>query len=570
MEEQSIPLSDHKEEQSIPQSDQKVEQFVPPNDQKEDQSVPPIDLKEEQSVPQSDKKEEQSVPQTDQKEEKSINIPQSDQKEEQSNSQSDQKEEQSNPQNEMQSIPASEIKEEQVKHISDPSTVPPNETYTDSNKLAFLLVQDLVEKDAQDIKMELSDPSTDLPTETSDSSNKLELVEQTEVENDVKEDKETAIKSLTESNGEDLVKEEVIDKNKGDEIDAKQIAPTTQVDANPFTFTTPPPAKKKELVSVPSQIDAKEYNISSSKIKKLIIINQKNFADHLGLSERRGTEHDERSIISTFKPLGWDIDVHNDLNLKQVRNLILDIQTADNDMFAALAIFILSHGEDNGTVFTYDGAYRIYNDILSPLSANKCSALAGRPKMIFVQACQGREVDSGTEVRGPHRSMSVGSRTSTDAAPVTYKIPNYADFLIYQASFCGHYSFRNSSTGSWFIQSLCNKIHESRNDQALFDILLDVSHGIAIEKESYAPQSPQLDMKKQVPLLYSTMIRKIYLKDRSEDEQDIKVGAPMVDASANGSAETTNEQMTDLKMNGSSSGGKNKKKNKKKEACVCM
>lgn len=417
---------------------------------------------------------------------------------------------------------------------------------------------------------QVSDPSPLHPTETSDDSSKLE------VEKDVQKSKDTATNSqLDESNGEDSVKE-VID-NKGDEIDAKEIAPTTQVDANPFTFPTSSHGNKKDPpISVPSFINDKEYNISSN-IKKLIIINQKYFADHLGLSQRRGTEHDESSIVATFKPLGWDIDVHNDLNLKQVRNLILDIQTADNDQFAALAIFILSHGEDNGTVFTYDGAYRIYNDILSPLAANQCPALAGRPKMIFVQACQGRETDSGTEVMS--RSLSVGSRTSTDAgSAVTYKIPNYADFLIYQASFCGHYSFRNSSTGSWFIQSLCSKIHESRNDQALFDILLDVSHGIAIEKESYAPASPQLDMKKQVPLLYSTMIRKIYLKDREgEDQQDLKVAAPMVDSSTIGSVDRTsqslNEPMTDLKINGSSSvpsEGKKKKKNKRKESCVCM
>ena len=101
--------------------------------------------------------------------------------------------------------------------------------------------------------------------------------------------------------------------------------------------------------------------------------------------------------------------------------------------------------------------------------------------------------------------------TSQDSTS-TYKIPNYSDFLIFQASFWDHYSFRSSETGSWFIQALCKKINESKQEDALFDILLHVSHSVAIEKESNVPGKPHLDKKKQVPLLYSTMLRKMYLK----------------------------------------------------------
>ena len=57
---------------------------------------------------------------------------------------------------------------------------------------------------------------------------------------------------------------------------------------------------------------------------------------------------------------------------------------------SALAVFILSHGEDNGTVFANDGMYRVDHDILYHLSADKCPHLAAKPKLIFVQACQGK------------------------------------------------------------------------------------------------------------------------------------------------------------------------------------
>ena len=63
----------------------------------------------------------------------------------------------------------------------------------------------------------------------------------------------------------------------------------------------------------------------------------------------------------------------------------------------------------------------------------------------------------------------ISLRETGEDSTSTYKIPNYADFLICQASFWDHYSFRSSETGSWFIQSLGSSIDQSGKDEALFD-----------------------------------------------------------------------------------------------------
>lgn len=78
------------------------------------------------------------------------------------------------------------------------------------------------------------------------------------------------------------------------------------------------------------------------------------------------------------------------------------------------------------------------------------------------------------------------------------------------------------------IQSLCSAIDTSGPDQSLMDILLDVSRHVAVNKvtfllivqfsisilsqESNVPGKTHLDKKKQIPLLYSTMLRQLYLK----------------------------------------------------------
>jgi len=284
--------------------------------------------------------------------------------------------------------------------------------------------------------------------------------------------------------------------------DAKPSADPSEVDANPISW--PQTGAGREVISVPSARDSNTYDLTG--VKKVIIFNQKTFAPRLKLNPRNGTEVDVRAIQVTFKSLSWEVSTYNDSTVAQIRAIILNqVQLCESEV-SALAIFILSHGEDNGTIFASDYPFRVDHDVLAQLTADKCPSLVGRPKLVFVQACQGQETDQGVSVTDRRRR-----HTSQDST-ATYKIPNYADFLIFQASFWDHFSFRSSETGSWFIQALCDKIDKSHEEEPLMDILLSVSATVALNKESNVPGRPNLDKKKQVPLLYSTMLRKMYLK----------------------------------------------------------
>jgi len=296
----------------------------------------------------------------------------------------------------------------------------------------------------------------------------------------------------------------VLRDDQGDSVDAKP----SEVDAKPIIKAEP--SGSEAAVEIQTEKDSRYYVMEG--VKKVIIFNHKKFQQRLNLGDRKGTEVDVRSIQKTFKSLDWEIDLHNDLTVAQIRNVILkDVQLSERPI-SALAIFLLSHGEDNGTIFASDYPFRVDQDILVKLTADQCPGLAGKPKLIFVQACQGQATDSGSTVEGRRRR-----HTSTDATPA-YKIPNYADFLIFQASFWDHYSFRSPETGSWFIQSLCSAIDKSNMDESLLEILLDVSRHVAVNKISNVPGRNHLDKKKQIPLMYSTMIRQVYLKCDNPDK----------------------------------------------------
>lgn len=78
---------------------------------------------------------------------------------------------------------------------------------------------------------------------------------------------------------------------------------------------------------------------------------------------------------------------------------------------------VLSHGEQ-GIIYAKDGAYKPDDHLWGRFTGDKCVTLAGKPKLFFIQACQGDRLDAG-----------VMMRTQVDGSP-SFKIPIFADFLI--------------------------------------------------------------------------------------------------------------------------------------------
>ena len=63
-----------------------------------------------------------------------------------------------------------------------------------------------------------------------------------------------------------------------------------------------------------------------------------------------------------------------------------------------LKLHTISFREENGLLYGYDSNYRLDRHIIRELLPQNCPVLAGKPKLIFVQACQGSETDGGAMV----------------------------------------------------------------------------------------------------------------------------------------------------------------------------
>lgn len=80
-------------------------------------------------------------------------------------------------------------------------------------------------------------------------------------------------------------------------------------------------------------------------------------------------------------------------------------------------------------------------------------------------------------------------------------------FITYLST--GYYSWRNTMTGSWFMQSLCDMISKYGKEVELQHIMTRVNHKVAVEFESIS-HSPGFHAKKQIPCIVSMLTKEMY------------------------------------------------------------
>lgn len=277
----------------------------------------------------------------------------------------------------------------------------------------------------------------------------------------------------------------------GDCVDAKRVDTT---DAS----------KDGASASQPMQVDAKpqshafRYSLNYPNIGHCIIINNKNFDRRTGMNPRNGTDVDAGNVMNVFRKLGYIVKVYNDQTVAQIMQVLTTVAHDDHSRCASLVCVLLSHG-DEGVFFGTDTSVDL-KSLTSLFRGDRCPSLVGKPKLFFIQACRGTELDPGVETdHTDHPDIPDGRE----------RIPVEADFLYAYSTVPGYYSWRNTMTGSWFIQSLCEMMTKYGSELELLQIMTRVNHKVALDFESTS-NMPGFDAKKQIPCIVSMLTKEMY------------------------------------------------------------
>ncbi|XP_064832986.1 caspase-8-like isoform X3 [Oncorhynchus masou masou] len=243
--------------------------------------------------------------------------------------------------------------------------------------------------------------------------------------------------------------------------------------------------------------EVREYAMTGRKRGYCLIINNYNFRNSpKPLNNREGTQVDESSLVSVFEWLGFETQIEPDCSREQLLSRVEELRSRDHSQMDCLVCCVLSHGLE-GCVYGVDGLKVRVRELTEPFSGLECSSLRGKPKLFFIQACQGIKEQQPVFIQSDCPGADGSTITSsicTDAVVPRDSFPSDADFLLGMATVPHFASFRDMSKGTWFIQSLCqNLINMVPSGYDLLSILTKVNDDVSSKSDNHGTrkQMPQ-------------------------------------------------------------------------------
>ncbi|XP_067934863.1 uncharacterized protein [Watersipora subatra] len=240
------------------------------------------------------------------------------------------------------------------------------------------------------------------------------------------------------------------------------------------------------------------YKMSEGVRGRVLIFNIKTFR-HTGTT-RDGSEVDYDNLRRLLKDLKFDVakteadltDLSFEEILKEIKEETKREEHKDLGMFI---LIIMSHGFNGDMLLDHHGDLFPLASIRDSLSPEKFPAMAGKPKLIIVQACSGVRSDFGRS-----RDSSGGTKRSSDVARSTIDckllqsifwsgpndeqkppsdpptVLNVDDFFIMKASSESYSATKSDTHGSFFIRMLVVTFYKHachRDVESLFKIIQD-------------------------------------------------------------------------------------------------
>jgi len=245
----------------------------------------------------------------------------------------------------------------------------------------------------------------------------------------------------------------------------------------------------------PTDLD-NTYRMDYPRRGHLVVINNRLFEQSLKLPERNGTDLDASMIYATFKGLGFEVSIFNNLKSHEMLRLFIKYAGINHGDCDCFAVTILSHGAE-GFVYASNEAIEI-RKLVEPLKT--CKTLVGKPKLFFIQACQGELLDEGNDVTDAEVYVEDTKKPT---------LPREADFLYAYSTAPGFYAFRNSTKGSFFMQAISKIFKEDGPRLEITRLLTRVGRKVAVDFESRAKDAAY-SYKKQMPCFLSTLTKDLY------------------------------------------------------------
>ncbi|XP_057241375.1 caspase-9 isoform X2 [Malurus melanocephalus] len=241
-----------------------------------------------------------------------------------------------------------------------------------------------------------------------------------------------------------------------------------------------------------------DYEMKADPCGHCLILNNVNFSRESDLSTREGSDIDCEKLERRFKALRFTVLVRRDLKAQEMVLELLKLSRQDHSALDCCIVVILSHGcqtshiQFPGGVYGTDGKPIPVEKIVNYFNGSNCPSLRGKPKLFFIQACGGEQRDQGFVVDcDSPQDEAPGGPLESDATPFQAPpgnvdepdaitcLPTPSDILVSYSTFPGFVSWREKSTGSWYVETLDSVLEQYARSEDLLNMLLRVANAVS-------------------------------------------------------------------------------------------
>ncbi|KAM4562986.1 caspase-9 isoform 1-T2 [Odontesthes bonariensis] len=295
--------------------------------------------------------------------------------------------------------------------------------------------------------------------------------------------------------------------------------------------TTPSPSPETEIFRPRPQgrtrrDSIKSYKMDASPCGHCLIINNVEFERESKLNNRKGSNVDCDKLEGRFKALNFIVEVKTNLKQRQIKHELSALSKKDHSQYDCCVVIMLSHGTEvshsrfPGAVYGVDGQHVPVQLITNYLNGQHCPSLQSKPKLFFIQACGGGDKDTGFEVSPDEAQPSIGrTDDQTDAIPMSSSsdslstsdetdaratLPTPSDILVSYSTFPGYVSWRDTSSGSWYVEMLDRILEENAATDDLVTMLMMVNDEVS--------QNSAKGLYKQMPGSFNFLRKLLYFQ----------------------------------------------------------
>ncbi|XP_044093154.1 caspase-9 isoform X1 [Neovison vison] len=262
------------------------------------------------------------------------------------------------------------------------------------------------------------------------------------------------------------------------------------------------------------------YALNADPCGHCLIINNVNFCPESRLTARTGSNIDCEKLRQRFHLLHFMVEVKCDLTAKQMVQALVELARRDHSALDCCVVVVLSHGcqashrQFPGAVYGTDGCPVAIERIVNIFNGAGCPSLGGKPKLFFIQACGGEQKDHGFEVASASpEDRTPGSDPESDAVPfqegpgpcdqpdAVSSLPTPSDIFVSYSTFPGFVSWRDTKSGSWYVETLDGVFEQWAPSEDLQTLLLRVANAVS-----------QKGIYKQIPGCFNFLRKKLFFK----------------------------------------------------------